>query len=293
MLTWPLTAQLSREPSQPDKELVRAVFYKIPLMERGTPIQQELLWVLLGRQNSEQHIKLLPEYCYNIFDVFLKTYFKGFPLLSETVQITDSAGLPGAKSIEAAKEVLRINWKNVGRLFGIMARCIRFAEMEAAEELEKDGFSGSSPEEIVSLFTMIFGRDWVLTNRTRIEKENPDKIFVEYLQEHTTSALSRIPSMVPIETVAYEWSPEASADFHAGYAEGMSIFVDFNRQLAGESGRSGIYTLLLLAWPEIKSMLEASPRKTLSDLHEWMMPFMRVGRCKHRAVMAALSMSSL
>ena len=141
-------AKLSREPSQADKEFARELFYKIPLVERGTPIQQEMLWVLLGRQNAEQHIKLLPEYCYNIFDAFRKTYFRGFPLLAETVQITDPAGLPVVKSIEETKSVLKLNWKNLGKLFGIMTRCIRFAEMEAGQELEKDGFSNLSPEDI-------------------------------------------------------------------------------------------------------------------------------------------------
>jgi hypothetical protein len=33
----------------------------------------------------------------------------------------------------------------------------------------------------------------------------------------------------------------------------------------------------LLAWPEIQTLLETTPKKTVSDLHEWMKPFMRVG----------------
>lgn len=35
-------AKLSREPNQIDKELARELFYKIPLVERGTPILQEM-----------------------------------------------------------------------------------------------------------------------------------------------------------------------------------------------------------------------------------------------------------
>lgn len=66
-------------------------------------------------------------------------------------------------------------------------------------------------------------------------------------------------------------------ELNEGVAEGMTSFMDENRQFTGESGRAGIYFFLLLAWPEIKVMLEAEPRKTLTDLHEWMEPFMRVG----------------
>lgn len=67
------------------------------------------------------------------------------------------------------------------------------------------------------------------------------------------------------------------AELNKGMAEGMTSFVDVNGEFAHESNRSGIYILLLLAWPEIKAMLESSPKKTLSDLHEWMQPFMRIG----------------
>ena len=64
---------------------------------------------------------------------------------------------------------------------------------------------------------------------------------------------------------------------HEGFAEGFNSFIDEVSQLAGESPRTGIYGFLLLVWPEIKAMLESNPRKTLTDLHEWLQPFMRRG----------------
>ena len=269
--------KLSREPSQADKDLVRELFYKFSFMERGTPIQKELLWVLLGRQSPEQHVKLLPEYCYNIFDVFRKTYFKGFPSLAETIQITDLVGLPEAKSVEAAKKVIQVNWKKLGNLSSIMKRCTRFAQMEAREELEKDGFSGSPPEEITRIFTAIYGKEWATANQAMIEREKPNVIIAEMLENHVVSTLSTIPATLDLESLAYQWGPKALADFHAGEAEGMSSFLDYDRQLAGESPRSGIYSFLLFGWPEIKAMQESASTKTLTDLHEWLEPFMRVG----------------
>ena len=79
------------------------------------------------------------------------------------------------------------------------------------------------------------------------------------------------------DSLAYEWSPEAMRQFHEGVAEGTNSFLDENGQLAGESPRAGIYGFLLMIWPDIKAMLESTPRKTLTDLHKWMEPFMRVG----------------
>jgi len=67
------------------------------------------------------------------------------------------------------------------------------------------------------------------------------------------------------------------AEFNAGMAEGMTSFLDLEGQLTSESSRFGIYTFLLLVWPEIKAMLDANPKKTLNDLLEWMKPFMRLG----------------
>jgi hypothetical protein len=80
-----------------------------------------------------------------------------------------------------------------------------------------------------------------------------------------------------LDAAAYYWSPAAMTEYNEGYAEGWTAFLDENGQLTGETSRSETYAFLLLAWPEIKAMLEANPRKTLSDLHEWLLPFMRVG----------------
>jgi hypothetical protein len=43
------------------------------------------------------------------------------------------------------------------------------------------------------------------------------------------------------------------------------------------SGQPGTYSFLLLAWSENKEMQMSYPRKTITDLHKWMLPFMRFG----------------
>jgi hypothetical protein len=66
-------------------------------------------------------------------------------------------------------------------------------------------------------------------------------------------------------------------DYNQGIAEGLAGFIDENGQLVGETNRFGTYSFLVLAWPEIKEMQSSQPRKTITDLHKWMLPFMRHG----------------
>jgi hypothetical protein len=270
--------EITRKPSSADKQTVKELFYAMPMMERGKPILSEMTWVLLGRQELEGHKNILPDYCYNIFDVFQRTYFKGFPLISETVLVINQAGLESAKTVEQAKKVLRLDWKNLGRMFGIAARCFRFAELESADDMKLEGFGDSTPDKTKELFTVIFGRQWVEENQERILTEPLDKIMVDTLKQHIASTITQISEMLPKwDSLSYQWSPEAMIEFKEGMAEGMASFLDEKGQLAGESPRSGIYVFLLLAWPEIKAMLESKPKKTLSDLHGWMKPVMRGG----------------
>jgi len=250
----------------------------MPLVERLNPLLDELLWVLLGRPDPEHRKKTLPDYCYSIFDVFEKTFFKGFPLLSETVQITDEAAFQSGKTIEDAKKALQLNWKNLGRLYGIVLRCIRFAELEAKSDVEHEIFYGLTPDEVSQFFTMIFGRQWVETNRARIVAEAPGKIMADMLNQYIASRVATLREMEPKwNALAFQWGPEAMEQFHAGMAEGMASFLDETGHFVGESGRAGIYSFLLLVWNEIKAMQESIPGKTLTDLHKWMQPFMRVG----------------
>jgi hypothetical protein len=269
--------ELSRAPSPADEQTVKEFFYAMPLIERGRPILAEMIWAISGRSDSARPEKILPDYCHHIFDVFQKTYFKGFPLLGETVLVTNPAGLKAAKTIEAAKKVVRLDWKNLGKLFGIGARGVRFVELESADDLKNDG-GAVKPDKTEELFTLILGRKWVEENRAMVTSEPAEIIFNRMLNEFLAPNIASFQAMQPrINEGAYQWSPAAMLEFNAGFTEGLDSFLTVDGQLAGESARSGIYGFLLLAWPEIKVMLEASPKKTLRDLHEWMQPFMRVG----------------
>lgn len=266
-----------RPPTDLDRQIVRNFFYAMPLLERGKPLFKELLWVLLGRQDEDRHQKILPEYCYNIFDVLRKTHFKNFPGISDIIYIRDHKVLAEAKTIEDAKKVVQMDWRNLGRACGIAMRCWRFAEKEAEQGMDGEGFNDFSPEKINELFEVIFGKCWVGKNADRIASTNPDTILAQELNQFISSWLAEARAKAEVfADVAFQWSAAAVQEFHQGIAEGMEGFIDENSQLVGETTRTGTYAFLALAWPEIKAMLESKEPKYISDLHKWMLPFMRV-----------------
>ena len=46
-----------RVPSEFDRQTVREFFYAKPLIERGKYLFDEMLWVLKGLENEDQHLK--------------------------------------------------------------------------------------------------------------------------------------------------------------------------------------------------------------------------------------------
>ena len=267
----------NRQPDELDRQAVRKFFCAKPLVERGRPIIQELRWVLEGRPAEEQHAKILPDYCYNIFEAVRKTYFKSFPAVTDIIYVRDQTALAEAKTIEATKKVIQMDWNNLGRLCGIALRCWRFAKFEAEHGVDGEGFDGWMPEKVKEMFMIIFGQQWVEENAGRIAAENPDKILAEKLNELIAPWLEEATSKTTMLTgVACQWSATAMEEFHTGFAAGLGSFIDEHSQLVGETSRSGTYAFLALAWPEIKAMLDSVPKKTLTDLHEWLLPFMRM-----------------
>ena len=261
-----------------DRQTVKELFYAMPLLERGKPIYDELLWGMLGRPDEDRHIRILPDYCYNIFEAVRKTHFKNFPGVADIIFVPDQAALAGAKTIEAAKKVIRMDWRELGRVCGIATRCWRFAKMEAENGVDGEGFDDYSPEKAKELFIVIFGRQWTEDNAARIASENPDKILAEMLNQFIAPWMGEaMAKSAMLSSLACQWSPAAMQEFHEGFAEGLNAFIDEHTQLVGETDRSGTYAFLALVWPEIKAMQESQPkRKTVTDLHEWMLPFMRM-----------------
>ena len=245
-------------------------------MERWEPVANELNWFINGRPNEEQHQKILPDYCYNIFDLYKRTIFKAFAPISEVIIIKDKERAATCKTIEEAKQIMTIDWEKLGSVFSIGERGLMFFENEAEQKLKKDGLWDLTPKQNDDIYKLIIGERWMKKKTAEIQAKELDKPLEEILEKHRTSLEETTKKAVPEwHQKAREWDPEAMTKFHAGVAKGSVGFLDKDGELKGEGKikLSETYEFLLLAWPEIEWMLRAKPPKTRNQLWEWLLPF--------------------
>jgi hypothetical protein len=264
-----------------DRKIVEAFLRRMPVMERLAPVNSELTWHLTKEANPVTHEKCLPDYCYNIFEKIRRTMFKVLPDFSDTIAITgDGKALADCKTIEDVKRVVRINWLCMGAVFGMGIRGKRFVEMEIESALKREGVWGLVPKNGSAGMALVF-------DQSRLEKmakeggiKDVGRGLEQILKEDTVPHIEKLTGQTEyIAQLAYLWGSDALADYNKGLAAGLNEFLDEEGQPVGENVRKNIYEFLLLAWPEIKEMLESKPRKTMTDLHKWMLPFMRDGMC--------------
>jgi hypothetical protein len=110
--------------------LVEEFLRRMPVTERLASVNSELARYLTQEANPVAHEKCLPDYCYNIFEKFRRTYFKAFPNFSDTITLVgDPKALPVCKTIEDVKRVVKIDWVRMGtneRGFWTARTCPRF-----------------------------------------------------------------------------------------------------------------------------------------------------------------------
>jgi hypothetical protein len=264
-----------------DRKIVEEFLRRIPVTERLASVNSELTWYLTQAANPAPHEKCLPDYCYNIFEKLKRTLYKALPNFSDIITPTgDSKALAACKTIEDVKPVVRIDWTRMGAVIGMGIRGKRFVEMEAENKLKREGVWGVAPKNGASDLALVF-------DRSRLEKmskaggiQDVGRGLEQILKDDTTKFIEKLPGLIEyFGQLAYLWGSGALADFNKGVAAGLNGFLDEDGEPVGESVRANIYWFLLLAWPEIKEMLESKPRKTMADLHKWMLPFMRDGMC--------------
>ena len=170
---------------------MRQCFLKKPLLERFEPVLVELSWSLRGSPDAAAHKKLLPDYCYNILDVFGRTYFKAFRPVSEIIQRKQS-DLSGVKSIEEAKKAVDVNWRKLGVIFGLGERMLRFASMEAEGELRRSGILDMSPEEDKVLSPMFCSDEWLEKKKSELGCQGSDDLVEKWVEKNPFLQLGQI-----------------------------------------------------------------------------------------------------
>jgi hypothetical protein len=251
-----IKAQSEEEVKEEARIRFREMLFRRSVLQRGVPVVKELIWLMKGRQDEAEHQRILPDYCYNMFERFKRTLFEGMPTLSETIAIRNQDLAAKAKSVEETKQCATVDWENLGIVIGCANRCFRFYEVESEEHLKQEGRSDYGKivgEELVKWHS---GSDW------RVQK-------MMAMEENAKGSVQKL------DEIAYQWGPEAMTLFRRGMARGTSGVLDEKGVPVGKSKLPLIrtYRFLVTAWPEIQEMISADPPKTRNDLWDWLAPF--------------------
>ncbi len=140
-----------------DRKIVEGFLRRLPVTQRLASVHPELIWYLTKESKPVVHEQCLPDYCYNIFEKIRRTFFKAFPKFSDTITLTgDSKALAACKTIEDAKQVVKIDWVRMGTLIGVGIRGMRFVEKEAENTLKREGVWGLVPKNGAAGLALVF-----------------------------------------------------------------------------------------------------------------------------------------
>jgi hypothetical protein len=243
-------------------------------MERWEPVAKEMQWVIGGRPNAAQHQQILPDYCYLIFDLYARTIFKTLSPLSEALTITDKERAATAKTVEEAREAMKIDWDKMGSVFSVGERAMMFFENEVEPMLKRDGLLDLPREKEDELYQLLVGDRWLKAWLEKIQALDKDKPVEEIIETQITALAERTKKAVPEwHQKARDWEPGATTTFHTGAARGSAKFLNPAGELHGERKikHKSTYEILLICWPEIEEMIKA--KKRMEDLWNWLLPF--------------------
>jgi hypothetical protein len=258
------------------RKIFREMMLRKPFAERWEPVSTELAWIIKGGPNEAEHRRILPDFCYNIFELYNRTVFKVLPTFSNTVTVIDKQLAASSKSVAEAKQCLTIDWEKFGVVLGIGIRSLRFFDVEVEEKLEQEGLLDLKEDQYEDLMKLFVGPNWLEIKTAEVQAQEPGKPVEEIAEKQLTAFEEYIKASIPkANQLAYQWGPEAITQLHQGIARGASGFVDDKGELYGERKLQLVetYGFLLIAWPEIQEMMEANPPKTRNDLWDWLTPF--------------------
>ena len=277
--------QMNRENEADDiKEAARQKLHGLllgkPFLERWQPVMTELQWVLLGRLNASEHRKLLPDYCYNIFDLHGRTLYGSLFTVPETFQCKDPQKLADCKTVAEAKPVLNSDWEKAGSVSAAGLRTLQFSEQELEGKLLELGMSDLSEKQMEEFDRLLASKTWLDEQFSKTQTGESGKSAEEICETLIKTQAETIRHLGPyLEKIAFEWGPDALDGLKKGEAKGTTGFLDVEGNFKGERKlkHPETYELLLIVWPEIEAMLKSGPPKRMEDLWNWLAPFSYAG----------------
>lgn len=275
-----IKAQSDKQIKEDARQRVREMLIRMSFAARWEPLWNELCWVIKGRENEAEHVKILPDYCYHIFALFKRTLFKVFPTRSEIIKIADKPLVAIPDAVGVVEPEITINWESVGAFIGVGQRSFRFFHIEVEDDLRREGLLNFSQSQYEDLAELFIGNDWLKAKLAGLQALNPGKTVEEIVSEKIASIIETIAtSSQKAAQFAYGAGPDAMTQLNQGLAKGTGGFMDSKGELIGQNKFQVFetYAFLLTVWPEIQEMIAANPPKTRSDLWDWLTPFSNAG----------------
>jgi len=190
----------------------------------------------------------IPQWCLNILKQFRKTVLKPITKLRPNGEV---------------------NWRNYGRLIGIMERSRSFVDHDVPRILEEE-FGEVTDEQWKKIEPML-GLDKARTHLIKVlgrpvaDDEPLENLFDEAWQLHV-NRLER-QKAAAFSDVARQ-TPRIGSLFFKGMAEGYQSFIDELGSLCGDRGRTEIYTCLIAFMVDVERIRRTSPQKTRSRFYD-------------------------
>jgi len=192
----------------------------------------------------------LPKWCLKILEQFQKTILK--PILKLRPKGT-------------------VNWRNYGRMMGLIERYKTFITSDLERISKEEGWDRITDEQWERCRPM-FGEDKMRQHLIRVlgrpvaDDEPLENLVVEALErqfEHLEKLKSDAAWLVA------QHDAKSAALFFKGMAEGYKCFLDENGGFAGDRGRTSLYLNFLTYRLEIERYRRTMPVKTRRDLQKW------------------------
>jgi hypothetical protein len=244
--------------------------------ERWLPIVNGIQSQLLGFPFEKGNEEALPEYCYNILELYRRTIFRTMPRTFEAIKVYDQQKLAGCKTMEEAKAFVFVNWKKLGMISGSVVRTVHFFDREMELAFQKFGFDDLPNNEQEGFEKLFFSGPWFEKQQAILQTREPGKSAEEISNAFFNSQVEGAKLLGPAAAnLAYEWGANALEELKSGEAKGAAGLLDADGNLKGQRKirQRFTYVMLLFAWPEIDAMLKSQPPKRMEDLWNWLTPF--------------------
>jgi hypothetical protein len=205
-----------------------------------------------------------PEWVQKIGNVFTKTIFK--PVLK-------------------LKPKRKMDWKNFGKIIGVLDRQKTFFTVDIPRILEEDGMGKMTARQLVKIFPR---RDRVKLRQRWIKELNrpvsDDEPWEKLAEDVMAQRIARMDKLKQIALVhVAQQSARNHGKFLAGMALGYKLLFDDRCGLCGDRGRAEIHLELLSSQYEIEKMRRMLPARPLTDLQSYVGQSFKFHPDEHKA----------